>query len=329
MEGLKPKLVIIYQSRDVTSDFEPILKSVTFKDYLDGKASDIDIRLRNQESLFFADWYPQINDRITLVMGYEESPMLDCGIFWCDEVKLTGGRSGDECSVRALSVKASGLNSSISKKSHERRSVASIANEVAKELDCKVVGDTSGYWSGIQKETGLQFLSRVARETGRILKIEGETLVLYPIEGILDQGNSIIIDRRYVIGYNVSDKAAGRISVCTVKWWDVKTKQLIQGTYDSEIKGGGAVTIWEEVDSAQVAIDKAKNYITDRNKKGVELTLDVKGDVRLRAGICVSLTGFGHFDKTYYISEATHTITKTGYKTNITLQDVRDRDSKK
>lgn len=325
MEGLKPKIVIMYQDRNVTSDFTPILKSVIFKDYLEGRASEIEITLSNEKGFFLGDWYPDIDDRIALKLGYENTDLIDCGTFWVDEVKLTGSRSGDECSIRALSLKSSLVYAPVKKQVVVRKTFKEIAGQLMAETGLKAVGDLDGSWSGIQNETDIALLFRIAKETGRIFKIEGDELIFYKTENItkmvqVKPDYLLEIPRSNVLSYDVSDKAAGRITKCTVKWWDQKTKKEVSGSYDAGLKGGGSTVIWEEVKTESEAQTKAKDYITDRNKKGEEFSMNLMGDVRLRAGICVTPRGFGRFDKIYYIAEATHSVSESGYSTSITLR---------
>lgn len=319
MAILKPKIVITYQGKDVSADFAPILQGVTFKDTLDGRAGEAEISLSNAQGYFFNDWYPEIDHHFTILMGYEDTPMIDGGTFWVDEISLSGSSSGDTCNIRALSLKSSNLNSSIKKQYHNARPIADIVSEVAAELGCTVKGDLSGNFSGLQNETGLQFLNRIAHQIGHILKVEGTDLVFYPIAQLGEIGE-LEIKRSDVRSYSLKDIAAGRISKCIVKWWDSKTKKEIGSSYSNGIKGGGEVVLWQEVENASEAKTKAKDYITDRNKSGVEFSIEMLGDVRLRAGVAINMVGFGSFDKTYYVSEATHSFSSSGYTTFVTLQ---------
>lgn len=325
MEGLKPKIIITYQDKNVTADFASILKSVSFRDHLEGRAGEVDLSFSNEKGFFLGDWYPEIDDRITLKIGYENTELIDCGTFWVDEVKLTGSRSGDEVNIRALSLKSSSIYAPVKKKIIVRKKFKEIAEELIAESGLKLanIGELDGTWSGVQEETDIALLFRIARETGRILKIENNELIVYKTENIIQMtrpGWVLEIPRGNVLNYDISDKAAGRVGKCTVKWWEAKTKKNISGTYDAGLKGGGSATIWEEVKDEDEARKKAKDYVTDRTKKGEEFTMQLMGDVRLRAGICVKPCGFGRFDKTYYITEATHTVSASGYSTSITLR---------
>lgn len=319
MAILKPIVIITYEGKDVSADFAPILRGVTFKDTLDGKAGEAEISLSNARGYFLSEWYPEVDHTISLQMGYEGGALIDGGKFWVDEVSLAGSSSGSDCNIRALSLKSSNLNAPTKKKYHAARSISDIVFEIAGNLGCQVAGDTSGEWSGMQNEPDLAFLNRVAHETGRILKVEGERLVFYKVEALGDIG-ALQIKASDVRSYSIKDVAAGRISKCTVRWWDAKAKREISGSHSTGIKGGGEIEKWEEVKTASEARTKAKDMTTDRNKSGLTFSIEMVGDPRLRAGVSVDMVGFGRFDKTYYISKATHSFASGGYTTSVTLQ---------
>lgn len=325
MEGIKPKIVITYQDKNVTSDFAPILKSVSFRDYLEGRAAEVDLHFSNEKGFFLGDWYPEVDDRISLKIGYEHMELIDCGTFWVDEVKLTGSSSGDEVNVRALSLRSSLVHAPVKKQVIVRKTFKEIARELMAETGLKAVGDLDGTWSGMQNESDIALLFRIAKETGKIFKVEGNELIFYKTKNITKMVEVrpdylLEIPRGNVLSYDISDKAAGRIGKCTCKWWDYAKKQNISGTYDAGIKGGGSAVIWEEVKDEMEAQKKAQDYVMDRNKKGEEFSMQLMGDVRLRAGVCVKPKGFGRFDRTYYIAEATHSVSASGYTTSITLR---------
>lgn len=318
METLKPKIIIIYEGRDVSGDFAPILKEVTFRDYLDGKASDISLSLSNKDSYFFGDWYPSVNDRLSLLIGYEGGELINAGDFFVDETDLSGGRTGDSFTLRAMSLQASFVNDSIRKSYYYGTPISEIATTIAKAMNCKITGDLTGTYTGHQQETNLSFLSRIAHENGRILKVEGDTIILYRLDK-LGRDNALLLIKSDVLSYRISDVAAGRLTKATVRWWSRKDKKLIEGTYDVKKDGGGSIIEWQEVNTIEDAKKRAKDILTNKNKRGITFTLETLGDTRLRSGVTIELNGFGRFDDTYYILEATHRVNRQGYTTSITL----------
>lgn len=318
---MKPTYTIIYNGVNVTKDFTPILETIEFTEYLENKASEVSLALSNAAGHFFDDWYPEIQDTISVKLGYEEGALMDCGEFSVDDITLNGSRSGDFFTVRALSATAESIHSEKAVQNYQGKTIAYIVNKVAGDLGYAVKGDLDGTWTGIQNGTGLQFLEQLSRQTGRIMKVEGSTLIFYKLEKILGSPAVTTIQRGDVTDYSICDKAEGRYTRCNVKWWDSKKKQMITGAYDAGISGGGKKTLWEEVDSAQAAKDRAKDWITDANKPGIQFTVTVAGDVRLTAGVVVQLAGFGRYDVPFYVAKARHSISRSrGYVTELTLQ---------
>jgi len=318
---MKPTYSIIYNGVNVTKDFTPILETIEFTEYLENKASEVSLTLSNAAGHFFEDWYPQIEDTIAVKLGYEEGMLMDCGEFSVDDITLNGSRSGDFFTVRALSASPESIHSEKAVQNYQGKTISYIVNKVAGELGYSVKGDLDGTWTGIQNGTGLQFLEQLSRQTGRIMKVEGETLIFFKLEKILTGPVVATIQKGDEMEYNITDKAAGRYTRCTVKWWDTKKKQLISGTYDAGISGGGTKVLWEEVESAQSAKERAKDWITDANKPGIQFTVTLPGDVGLCAGVVVKMSGFGRYDVQFYVAKARHSINRNrGYITELTLQ---------
>lgn len=319
---MTPIYNIIYEGKDVSKDFAPYLESISFKEYLENKAAELELAFTNAEAYFLNDWYPAINDRITAKLGYKEAQVINCGVFFVDDVTLSGGRMGDVASFRALSAYGSSIYSTEVRKNHEGKAVQELVSGEASRLGYSAKGDLSGNWSGIQKGTGLKFIEQIARETGRVMKIEDVDLYLIPLSQV--QAGQVVgtIKKTDVIDYSVTDKASGRITRCIVKCWDKKKKQLITGEYDAKLAGGGTRTIWDTVDDVSAANDRAKNYVEDWNKTGTKIEITIPGNVRYRAGVRVTLdAGFKRFAKTWYVADASHSVSKyQGYQTKLTLQ---------
>lgn len=319
---MTPIYEIIYEGRNVTKDFAPYLESISFKEYLENKAAELELSFTNAEAYFLGDWYPAIDDKITAKIGYMDGQVINCGLFFVDDVTLSGGRSGETCSFRALSAYGSSIYSSEVRKNHEGKAIQELVSGEASRLGYSAKGDLSGNWSGIQKGTGLKFIEQIARETGRIMKIEEKDLYLIPLAQV--KGGAVVgtISKDDVIDYSVTDKASGRITKCIVKCWDTKRKQLITGEYDAKLAGGGTRTIWDTVDDVAAANDRAKNYVEDWNKSGTKIEITIPGDVRYRAGVRATLdAGFKRFAKTWYVADASHSVSKyQGYQTKLTLQ---------
>lgn len=316
METIKPHVIITYAKKDVSADFLPVLKNLVYTDKLSGTASELSIDVDNRKGYFFNDWYPAVGDEINVKIGYQGGAMLDTGVFYVDEASLSGG-SPDSCSIRGLSLQTSALCSAIDKK-RQTGSVSSIVSQVAKSIGMTSSGDLSGSWSGIQREPGLQFLCRMAKETGRICKVEGKEVIFYRIADLI-QAAQMTVKKEDVISYDIKDKAAGRYKKCTVSYYDPKQKKTITGSAVADVEGG-TLSIQEEVADNTAAAARAKEILTTKNKSGIEITISLMGDPRLQAGVSLALEGFGRFDTVYFIDEARHNVSSSGYTTEVKLQ---------
>ena len=58
------------------------------------------------------------------------------------------------------------------------------------------------------------------------------------------------------------------------------------------------------------------------DKEEFKASFSLAGDARLAAGITVLVSGYGAVDGKYIIETATHSVSRSGYKTDITLRRV-------
>lgn len=305
---------VIYAKKDVTADFRPLLKRITYSDSIEGKTSSVELELRDKEGMFRGAWFPEVADIIEVEIG-----TLKCGTYYVDEVSLRGSSAGDICTIGALSIEGAALVAEKNRKSFSGIAVDALASQTAARLSLKYNGNASGKWSGTQQdETDLQLLVRAARETGHILKIEDGVLLMYGRTYLSKIAPQFTVLRSDCMDYTIKDIAAGRISSVTCKWWDAENRQTYTGTYHSGIAGGGKIEIRQQCESGADAKEKAEKYYQERKKKGVEIDLTLAGDSRIRSGVTVELKDFGRFDGTYLISETTHTLSG-GYTTTAKL----------
>ncbi|MCT4638955.1 MAG: hypothetical protein N4A72_14735 [Bacteroidales bacterium] len=316
----QPEFIITYNDSDVTKDFTPLLESIIFKDFLESRAAELELTFEDEQRNFMNDWYPKSTDKVSAQLGYENTALLDCGLFFVYEVVLTGSRSaGDVCSIRAASVNRNSVNKPIRTKHHKSVAIKKIAEDIASELGLTVKGETDGTYSGEQKQKDIAFMEYVARKTGKIFKIEGNDLILYNLDSIKKASHYIEIDLDNVIDYSFSDKSDGKYSKCTCKWYDEKKKTTYIGTATSSNDGGDAV-IWQEVDSNSAAQKAASDWLKDIAKQELELELTVVGNVGCRAGMKLRLINAGRFSDDYYIKESEHEISRSGgYTTKILI----------
>jgi hypothetical protein len=117
----------------------------------------------------------------------------------------------------------------------------------------------------------------------------------------------------------LKNKSSGIYKNCKVKYHDPETDEDIEGEADaglSDMSGEDENDRTLERNcrckSIAEAEDMAENLLHDANKHEVEGTITLPGDIRVVAGINVTLTGLGRYDGKYAVDSATHTVAK-GY----------------
>ena len=244
---------------------------------------------------------------------------MNCRTFYIDEIVFDAYRNNKTTSLRALSTQASVIYSAIQYKQYLGKNFADVAQEIASVLGYTVKGNISGIVNANCKSDVLSFLFKQACILGKVMKIEDKSIIFEQLE-TLKQGTSYTIKADDCIKWNATDKAMGRYVKCTCQWLNIKTGQLVSGSYAINGKGSEAV-IWQECKDNNEANEQAKNWLEDKAKQAANIELTLVGDVRLRAGVMLQLSGFGKFDTKWIIDEARHTVNKyTGYATVVKLR---------
>ena len=78
----------------------------------------------------------------------------------------------------------------------------------------------------------------------------------------------------------------------------------------------------EKVNNREEARQLAMKRLRQKNKKQFKAQFDLAGDARLVAGVTVQIENYGAFDGKYIIESAKHSISRSGFKTSVTLRRV-------
>jgi phage protein D len=71
--------------------------------------------------------------------------------------------------------------------------------------------------------------------------------------------------------------------------------------------------------AAELAMQKAKSKLREKNKWEKEATIVIVGDPGYLSGLCVQLLGFGIFDGQWFIDSSRHSISEEGYITELQM----------
>jgi phage protein D len=328
-----PVVTIKWAGKDVTGDISPYLVEVTYIDFMEGESDSLEIVVEDVDHRWIGAWYPQFGDKLQAWIGYKDAKALPCGEFEIDEVELSG--PPDIMRVKAL---AAGVKRSVrtrNGRAYENTTLANIAATIARRNQLKLAGKiekvairrvTQSY------ETDLVFLKRLAQQYGYSFSVRGGYLHFFKRTEIKGSEPTLIIRRTDVTRYRFRDKIHGVAAVATVDYHDPKTKRrrkhrVADKNAKTNARGVDELKVVARAENEEQARLKAAAAIDRQNEDQTGLTLNMPGNVKMAAGVNLTLEGFGHFNGKYTITQSRHRFSRSqGYDTEAELKRVRDPD---
>ena len=318
-----PRWVLTYNKKDISAEIAPYMLQITYTDVLKGESDDLEINLENRDLRWLSSWWPSKGDQLQLQIGYEGSPMMNCGTFQIDECEDNGG-TADTFSIRAL---AAGVTQSLrtdNTVAYEDMSLEEIARKIAGKHGLKLTGTVGtkkrrrkAKRVTQKKETDLAFLKRLGEAEGVVFSIKDGQLVWHD-QDALDTANSIIvIDRSAMMQRTFRNKTDQIYRGCEVSYFDPVKKKLITHQYkDPSVTTGDILKLNMRCESKEEAIIKAAAALKNSNGKQIEGQFTTTGNTMLVAGVNLELTGLGLLSGGYQAHKVRHILERGGgYKT--------------
>jgi len=309
---------------DATSYLEPYLTAFTFSDQAEGKSDEIQIELHDRDGKWRDSWMPAKGTKITAVIlclnwwGPGQNLSLNCGAFTCDEVSYSG--PPDRVSIKAVAASLTGpLRETERTRAWEEFSLEGVAGDIARRNGLNLMYDAGAHTFKRQdqrSESDLTFLARLADDRGVAVKVREDQLILYGAREADARPAGLIFRRSgegAVSEYSFEEKSEGTgFTACEVQYHDPATGQTHTVTYNPSGKPLDEETTIKpmvkdrRIESESEAMALAQNSL--RGQNGSECTggFTIMGHPGLVAGMTVSMTGFGRFDGTYFVTKADH-----------------------
>lgn len=329
----KPKFIIRYEGKDITTDLSSYLLSVDYSDKERGETDELCISLEDSEGLWRNEWWPTKGDKLNLDFGYDEF-VTDAGTFTIDEIEVSG--PPDVVMIRGVASWITTAMRTKESKAYEGQTLKQIAETIAAKHGLTVEGRilTMRIARSTQhRETDLEYLKRLADEFGYQFSIKGTKLVFENIFEIEKGLPVVTIDRSELISYSLREKGFDTYKSAKVKYHDPKEKKVVEATV-TDVENGAGENFSEKTaadtleirtkteDKAQAEL-KAKAALYRSRSNQVEGSLTLIGNPVLVAGNNFELTNMGQLSGRYHITESRHSITRSGgYTTSIEVKRV-------
>lgn len=343
-------LSVSFAGVDITEDIKPYLKTLTYTDNEEGDADDLQIVLQDRDRLWLESWLAEAVEAAAagklkisasilrknwLSDGKDET--LPCGSFELDGVDASGPPAVITIKATALPYSAA-VRQTKKSKAWEAYHLSGIAKQIAAAagLSCLYEAAADPFYKRKEqvKTSDISFLSRLCKDAGISMKATDSQIVLFdqaayeampPVMTIKMADPSKPLAGAYT-KYRLSAGAAGtQYASCRVSYVDPSTGKCVEGTAkaeDSDGESGQCLEVSANVGSIGEAQALAGKLLRLHNKLERTAVITLPGNPALVAGVTVMLEGCGGWSGKYIVSQARHTVSASGYTTQVTLRRV-------
>ena len=265
--------------------------------------------------------------------GDGKDETLEMGLFELDSMRVSGPPN-------AVTIKGTSLfyGSAIRQTEHDKAwegyYLSGIAREVAGRggLGFRYESGTDPYYSRVEQsaQSDISFLMELVHRAGISMKIYDNTMVLFD-QATYEAKNPV---RTFTRGDGTYEKwdmqtseADCKYDSCQVYYSDPRTQSVYSAwayadDYDKDADEHQVLKVNQRVTSNIEAQALAAKMLRMKNKFEYEVKLTLPGDPGMVAGVTVKLDGWGPFSGKYIIKQSKHTLSRSGYSTQITCRKV-------
>lgn len=256
--------------------------------------------------------------------------VLDCGVFELDSVDMQGPPSTMTIKGTSLSY-SSTIRQTLKSKSWENTTLSEIAKTIASANGMAVMFESANNPKYTRTEqycmSDIAFLQKLCHNAGCSLKATNNILVIFDQAEYENKSPVKTIrfgeDGGYT-KYKLSTGENSHYSSCRV-YYTTSSGAVISATeysenYRENSNSGQCLEVRQKVSSVSEAQQLAHKLLRLHNKFENEATFMFPGDPKLVAGSAVELADFGMWDGVYIIKQARHSVSTSGYTTQISLR---------
>lgn len=324
----KPYFSLIYQGVDISSELDPMTTSVTYTDKAHGEIDEIDVTVQDKDGRWKSSWFPETGDTMTLTIFDGMGGVLPCGAFEMDEPEASGDRGGDIMIIRGLAAPISKPLRTQKTRAFENQSLRQIVQKVASDNGLTVEGDIEDQnFKRVtqRRERDLEFLTRLAEDTGHYFSVRGKRVIFTSIKSVDGRAAALVISHAQIgvqlVSYRFRMQTDKTYSKVKVKALDENSKEMIEAEVeDGDVKTGDTLNITgERVENAAQAKKLARSRLHRKNRKSLSGSIEMVGNIACVAGVTAQVVGFGRYDGRMVVDTSTHTMSRDGYSTGAEL----------
>lgn len=254
--------------------------------------------------------------------------VLDCGQFELDNVTVDGPPNTVTIKATSLSY-TNAIRQTEKSKSWENVTLSQILEFITKKSGkgYMFISSKNPKYTRVEqyRQSDIAFLSRLCHNAGCSLKVTSNIVVIFD-QAEFEQNPEIKRIRfgeeytKYRLTTNENDNYTSCRVYCTKLSGEVITATVYVEDYKEDDNNNQCLEIRQNVDSIAEAENLAYKMLRLHNKYEFEASFTFPGNPELTAGSVVVLEDFGAWNGRYVIKQAKHTLSHSGYSTQINLR---------
>ena len=265
--------------------------------------------------------------------GDGRDDLLDCGTFELDSVNCSGPPAVITIKATSLPVTAR-IRQTKKTRAWEKYYLNGIANEIAAKngMVCLFTSSENPFYERMEQyqTSDIAFLKDLCHDAGCSLKATNKMLVIFDQADYESKPSVRTIKRgdgSYAQYKLMTSTADAQYTSCRVFYDDPTSGKCIEATayvedYDSESEKNQHLNLNRKVASVGEAQSLAEKSLRLHNKFSKKVQFTMPGDPSLLAGLNIQIDGWGAWNGKYLITQARHTVSSSGYTTNISARRV-------
>lgn len=254
---------------------------------------------------------------------------IDCGHFELDSIDFDGPPATVNIKCTSLSFRKS-IRQTKKSRSWESYYLSGILAEMAGKsgMAYMFLAANDPFYARTEQIdiSDIAFLEQLAHNAGASIKVSANIIIVYDADGVGDSIRTITRgDGSYLKWKLNTGEADTKFHKCRVYYTDPESGDVIEGISDSgeEVKDGDneqTLEIKVKVKNSDEAKTLAAKKLEIANRFENTASFTLAGDPYLLAGCVVTLKKWGAFNGDYVIYQAKHSVSRSGYTTQISLR---------
>ncbi len=326
-------------SKNLSANLRSHIKSIQLIDQIEGSADRLIIRLADKgEALNF----PDIGDKFSLKLGYEETGLTDYGHYTIEDIEFSGYPA--ELTFSCTSVDFSSYLYVTRNEAYENVSLEGLAKFIAKERDeykdLKLEYDVRLNSPQVvfkhiaqTNESDLNLLRRISESLGADFSLKKNVITILARDKakLKEKYDPVVLNPEDISSFLVKHNNRLNYSKVIAKWWDPNQAALRDIEYPASIGEGVPLVIQKVFNDIDQAKGEAVGQFQSMNRLQKFGHISMPGKNGIYAGTVVELAsdtvgkvGFREIEKKnvqkeYAVTQVVHTMDSDGWQMELKL----------